>query len=196
LAISQLIVTLPQQEIDANEELHQVTSYTYLVNKTLQSCLDKLPAYAKKSVHSNLITVSSLRFIQAICGSHLPISTPNQQTYLSIIESSLQKNIDTVQQASAEALGSLSIRFDISNNLQKWFGNLQPKSTFIVRRGWAVALGYLRLHEYYTVLSKLWHTIENDGDVEVKRNAIGSIGMIFPRMNTFEGMSNFGSFID
>ena len=152
-------------------------------------CLEKLPAYTKKSVHANQVTISSLRFVQCISETQLPVSTSTIQTYIALIETSLQKNNETVQQAASEALGSLSNRFDMSNNLPKWLGNLRSKSTFTVRRGWATALGHQRVKDYTSVLSKLCDAIEKDWDIEVKRNAIKSIGMIFLREDEIKGMS-------
>jgi hypothetical protein len=152
-------------------------------------CLEKLPAYTKKSVHANLVTISSLRFIKCISESRLPVSSSTTQTYITLIETSLQKNNESVQQAASEALGSLSNRFDMSNNLLKWLENLRSKSTFTVRRGWATALGHIRVNESTSVLSKLCDAIEKDGDIEVKRNAIKSFGMIFSREDKIEGTS-------
>jgi hypothetical protein len=92
---------------------------------------------------------------------------------------------------ASEALGSLSNQFDVSTNLQKWLGNLQGKVNFIVRRGWATALGHIRTSEYPEILSSLGDSIESDGDVEVKRNAINSVRMIFSRISDFHGTSYF-----
>ena len=95
--------------------------------------------------------------------------------------------METLQEAASEALGSLSSRFDISNNLPKWLGNVQGKASFIVRRGWATAFGYARLSRHNDILEVLCNVIENDLDVEVKRNSAKSIGLIFSRITTFQG---------
>ena len=157
-------------------------------NKNIQFSLDKLPSYTKKSVHANLVIGSSLHFIQCICRSNLPISPPSKQSYITVIETSLQKNVETLQEAASEALGSLSSRFDISNSLPKWLGNLQGKASFNVRRGWATAFGYVRLSRYNDILEVLCNVIENDLDVEVKRNSVKSMGLIFSRITTFQGI--------
>jgi len=102
---------------------------------------------------------------------------------------SLQKNNESVQEAASDALGSLSNRFAVSDNLQKWLANLRSKSTFTVRRGWATALGHVRIKGYTNVLLKLCDAIEKDGDIEVKRNATKSVGMIFSREDEVEGTS-------
>lgn len=48
-------------------------------------------------------------------------------------------------------------------------------------------MGYIRSSEYNEILSVLCDTIELDGDVEVKRNAVNSIGLIFSRITEFHG---------
>jgi hypothetical protein len=190
LAIGELILTLSEEDTQKDVGFYEVSlSVRLLLTQNIQTCLERLPAYAKKSVHANLVTISSLRFIQCISESKLPVSTSTIQTYIILIEGSLQKNNETVQHAASEAFGSLSCRFDISNNLPKWLGNLRSKSTFTLRRGWATALGHLRVKEYTSVLSKLCNAIEKDGDIEVKRNAIKSIGMVFSREDETEGIS-------
>ena len=109
------------------------------------------------------------------------------QSYIVLIESAMHKNIDTVQQTASEALSSLSNRFDISGRLQTWLGNINRKTTFTVRRGWTIALGYVHIPEYRPVLSALCDTVGNDIDVEAKRNALKSIGLIFSKLETFAG---------
>ena len=142
-------------------------------------------------MHANLVLFSSLRFIKCISESSLPISPPAKQSYITVIENSLQKNLETLQEAASEALGSLSKRFDVSNHLRKWLGHLQGKSSFIVRRGWATALGYVRLSEYNDILEVLRSVVENDADVEVKRNSIKSIGLIFSGITAFQGTTRW-----
>lgn len=156
-------------------------------NKNIQFCLDKLPPYTKKSVHANLVIGSSLHFIQCICTSSLAISPASKQSYITVIETSLQKNVEALQDAASEALGSLSNRFDISYDLPKWLGNLQGKLSFTVRRGWATALGHVRLSQYDDILEILCGVIANDADVEVKRNSVKSIGLLFSKITTFQG---------
>jgi hypothetical protein len=150
--------------------------------------LDLLPAYAKKSVHSTLVTTSSLYFIQCTCRSRLPLSSATIQSYVSFIENSITKNIEFVQQVASEAIGALSKRTDLSPYLEKWIENISKRGTFVVRRGWSMALGYISLPDYNRVLSALCDTIENDIDIETKRNSIMSINLIFSKMEICKGI--------
>jgi hypothetical protein len=138
-----------------------------------------------------MVTISSLRFIQRICSSNLPISDSSFQSYISRIELALHKGDETVQQAASEALGSLSTRYNVAPLLPKWANHLKSKSNFVLRRGWAAALGYVYLSEYNFVLELLCHTLENETDVETKRNAAKSVGRIFERVTDVEGTSRF-----
>ena len=120
--------------------------------------------------------------------SSLPISPASKRSYITVIETSLQKNVEALQDTASEALGSLSSRFDISYDLPKWLGNLQGRLSFTVRRGWATALGHVRFSQYDNILEILCSVITNDADVEVKRNSVKSIGLIFSRITTFQGI--------
>lgn len=155
--------------------------------------MEKLPPYAQKSVHATMITISSLRFIQCICSSNLPISETSFQSYISRIELALHKNDESVQQAASEALGSLSTRYNVASLLPKWANHLKSKSNFILRRGWTTALGHVHLFEYDSVLTLLCQPLENETDVETKRNAARSIGRISKRVVNVEGNSRLGS---
>ena len=192
LTIGEVILTLSEEDTQSDTDFYKVSlPSVFCLLQNIQLCLEKLPAYTKKSVHANLVTISSLRFIQCMCESKLPISSSTVQTYLTLVESSLQKNTETVQEAASKALGSLSCRFDLSDNLPRWMGNLSSKSTFTVRRGWATTLGHLRVVDYTNVVSKLCDAIQKDGDIEVKRNAIQSVGLVLTRENRIIGTSIF-----
>jgi len=149
----------------------------------MQFCVEKVPAYTKKSVHSNLVTLASLAFIQCICTSILPVSPSTQQSYITVIENALGKNIEVTQQKASKALGAMSERFNLTPSMDKWLRNLQAKATFIVRRGWATAFGYLRSSRVNETLMALCDAIDTDLDVEVRRNAVQSIQLICSREN-------------
>ena len=148
-----------------------------------------LPPYTKKSVHSTLVTIASLRFIQCICDSKLPISPSSIHSYVSLIESSLDMNAETVQQAASQALGSVSARYDLAPYMQNWYGLLETKTGYILRRGWALAFGYLHLSSYNDIFSTLCTTIQNDVDIEVRRNAVKSIGSILSRVTNVQSIT-------
>lgn len=48
-----------------------------------------------------------------------------------------------------------------------------------------MALGWIFVSDYGDILEVLCVIIENEKDIEVKRNAVQSIGLIFSRINTF-----------
>jgi hypothetical protein len=50
-----------------------------------------------------------------------------------------------------------------------------------------MAFGHVRLSRYNDILEVLCNSIENDLDVEVKRNSAKSIGLIFSRITTIQG---------
>jgi hypothetical protein len=60
-------------------------------------------------------------------------------------------------------------------------------TNFIARRGWATALGFVSLADYIEVLTLLTEVSEQETDVEVKRNAVKSIGAIFSRLDNLQG---------
>ena len=105
LAIGELVLTLAEEDINKDHEFFEVQSTFFITDKKIQFCLDELPSYTKKSVHANLVTVSSLQFVQCICHAILPISPLTMESYLTLVESALQKNIEALQQAASEALG-------------------------------------------------------------------------------------------
>jgi len=148
-----------------------------------------LPEYTKKSVHASLVIFASLRFIQCISTSHLYIDNSTIDSYLQAIESSFHKSSEAIQQVTSEALGALSQRRDFSENLTKWYRNLQGRSSFIVRRGWALGFGYIHLPHDEEVVSVLCDTIHREADIEAKRNAVKSVGLIFSRIKSIDGMS-------
>lgn len=71
--------------------------------------------------------------------------------------------------------------------MSKWFRNLKGNCSFIVRRGWTLALGYIYLAQYRDVLSVLCDTVEKETDIEAKRNAVKSLGMILSRAENVDG---------
>jgi len=71
--------------------------------------------------------------------------------------------------------------------MSKWFRNLQGNGSFIVRRGWTLALGYIYSVQYQDVLSVLCDTVETETDIEAKRNAVKSLGMILSRAENVDG---------
>ena len=50
-----------------------------------------------------------------------------------------------------------------------------------------MAFGYVQFSSYDEALDILFNTIEKDGDVEVRRNAIKSVGSIFSRHKSMNG---------
>jgi hypothetical protein len=185
LAISEIILTVSEEDF-ANESLFQVLLFVLLI-QNIQYCLQKLPDYTRKSVHASGVIISSLRFIECICTSSLPVDDTSIQSYIQLIESSFHKPVDKIQQAASEALGALSQRYDISPFFPKWSGNLSAKTNFILRRGWALAFGYLHLSCYDDILELLCNTIENENDIETKRNAIKSVRLIFSKAPSVNG---------
>jgi hypothetical protein len=93
----------------------------------------------------------------------------------------------TIQDAASEALSAVSRRHDVSPLLPKWIMAVREGTNFIARRGWATALGYVSLTDYTEVLVVLSEISERETDVEVKRNAVKSIGAIFARLDNFKG---------
>jgi len=191
LAIGELILTLSEDEISTHEDLYKVYPTLRHSVQDVQYCLQKLPDYAKKSVHASLITNASLQFIKCISSSQLPIADTTLELYIQLIELSFHKSSELIQQTASEALGELSIRQDISSHLSIWFRNLQGKSSFIVHRGWALTFGYIHLSQYDDVLSVLYDSIEREMDIEAKRNAIKSVGLIFSRAQVVKCPSLF-----
>ena len=154
--------------------------------ENIQHCLDKLPAYTKKSVHASLVATSSLYFVRCICNSELPISRDTLTSYIKLIETSVQKGTEAVQQASSLALGAVSHRIDLSIYLTEWLPHLRHKTNFTARRGWTMALGHIELQSYITLLLALCESILSEKDIEAKRNAIQSVGLIFSRLTYWE----------
>jgi len=183
LAIGEIVLTLTEEDVALDPDFYQVHSclISILHIQTIQSLVEKVPAYTKKSVHSNLVTLASLAFMQCMCASILPISPSTKQSYIAAIENALGKNVEVTQYKSSEALGAMSERFDLTPSVDKWLRNLQGKSTFTVRRGWAKAFGYLRSSKVNETLVALCDAIETDADVEVRRNALQSIKLICSR---------------
>lgn len=100
-------------------------------------------------------------------------------------------NAETVQQAASQALESVSARSDLTPYVKKWYGLLETKTGFILRRGWALAFGYLHLSSYEDTFSTLCTTIQNDVDIEVRRNAIKSVGLILSRVANVQSITFF-----
>ena len=49
-----------------------------------------------------------------------------------------------------------------------------------------MTLGYLHLSEYEFILGLLCQSLENETDIEAKRNAANSIGLVFERVTDVE----------
>jgi hypothetical protein len=106
------------------------------------------------------------------------------QSYITLIEQSLLKSATIIQDTASDALGALSKQHDISSLVPKWIKAVRESSNFTARRGFASALGHVSLSDYADVLELLSEVAENEADVEVKRNAVKSIGAIFSRLVT------------
>ena len=146
--------------------------------------MEKLPAYTKKSVQSSLISLASLVFIKSIILSHVPVSPTSTTSYIKLIENALTSNTEITQQTAAEALGAMGqTGIPLTPKVDKWLSNLGGKATFIMRRGWATAFGYVLSGKIEEIISALCDTIERDVDVEVRRNAVQSIGLIATRQD-------------
>jgi hypothetical protein len=104
------------------------------------------------------------------------------RSYITHIEQSLLKSATTIQDAASEALGALSKRHDVSSLVPKWIKAVRESSNFTARRGWAATLGHVSLSDYVGILELLSEVAESEADVEVKRNAVKSIGTIFSRL--------------
>lgn len=103
------------------------------------------------------------------------------------MENALAKNTEITQQTAAEALGAMGqAGIDLNPKVGNWLSNLGGKATFIVRRGWASAFGYVLSDKTGEIVSALCHTIERDADVEARRNALRSIGLIAFREDVSE----------
>lgn len=110
------------------------------------------------------------------------------QSYITLIEQSLLKSATAIQDTACEALGALSIRYEVSSLEPEWVKAVRESSNFTARRGWAAALGHVSLSNYVGVLELLSEVAEDEADVEVKRNAVKSIGAIFSRLVTIHGI--------
>ena len=135
-----------------------------------------------------MVSISSFRFIQCICSSNLPITDTSFQSYIARIELALHKGDETVQEAGSKALGPLSTRYNVASLLPKWSTHLKSNSNFILRRGWTTTFGYIHLSEYEVILGLLCQSLENETDIEAKRNAAKSIGLVFERVTDVESM--------
>jgi hypothetical protein len=133
------------------------------------------------------VNIASLRFIECICTSKLLISDSTTKSYITLIELSFLKSATTIQDAASEALSALSRRHDVSTLLPKWIIAVREGTNFVARRGWAAALGFVSLTDYIDVLTLLTEISERETDVEVKRNAVKSIGAIFTRSDNLKG---------